>query len=307
MPLALSTSWNAYRHTDSRSMLFEIRQLGFREVEFSFNLTKSMLDGIRGIASDLGLKITSLHNYSPIPEGLSREEALPDCYSIASLNPEERKSAIKFTKRTIDTASFLGASLVVLHCGRVEIEDKTRDLISLSSHTQKDTGRFLALRSSFIKERSLIAKAFLEAALFSIEELSLYARIKNIRLGIENRFYYREIPNFEETGIILNNFRGSNVFYWHDTGHAKIIQDLGLTNGKDYLKAYNNDLAGIHLHNVSGFIDHQPLNNGELDFSEIRGYLKKETVKVIEVHKPALSIDIVESRKLLEGVFDGIL
>jgi sugar phosphate isomerase/epimerase len=307
MGLALSTSWNAYRHTDARSMLFEIRQLGFRYVELSFNLTQSMLDEIPGIASDLGLKITSLHNYCPIPEGLKREEALPDCYSIASLSPEERNLAIKYTKRTIDTAISLGASAVVLHCGRVEIEDRTRELISLYKNRANAPGKFNELKSVFIKERSRGSGDFLNSALYSREELNAYSQKTGILLGIENRFYYREIPSFEETGIILNKFKGGNIFYWHDTGHAKIMQDLGLTEDKEYLKAYGTNLAGIHLHDVIGCLDHQPLGKGEVNFLDFKQYLKKDTLKVIEVHKPAASEDIKESRKLLEEVFDGVL
>jgi len=307
MPLALSTSWNAYRYTDAKSMLFEIKQLGFNNIELSFNLTGSMLDEIAKSAHVFGLDITSLHNYCPIPEGLSREDALPDCYSISSLNPGERKLAVKYSKRTIDTAHSLGASAVVLHCGRVEIKDRTKELIFLYNNGKKDSREFKGLKEAFIKERSLVAKDFLDSALYSIEELSLCAAEKGILLGIENRFYYREIPSFEEIGIILGKFKGANVFYWHDTGHAKVMQNLGFTEGDNYLKAYAQEMAGIHLHNVAGCLDHQPLNKGELDFLEFKPYLKKETLKVIEAHQPATAVDIEESRRLLEGIFNGIL
>jgi len=46
MPLALSTSWNAYRYNDAGSLLFEIKQLGFSNIELSFNLTAQMVDEI---------------------------------------------------------------------------------------------------------------------------------------------------------------------------------------------------------------------------------------------------------------------
>jgi len=307
MPLALSTSWNAYRYNDARSLLFEIKQLGFSNIELSFNLTVQMVDEIFSLVKELSLKIISLHNYCPIPEGFSRKEALPDCYSISSLNPKERKLAIKYTKRSIDTANALGTKAVVLHCGRVEMQDKTRELIGLYDRGDRETPEFEEIRTKFINERAGLAKPFLENSLSSIRELSKYAKEKGIFLAVENRFYYREIPNFEEIGIILEKFKGSNVFYWHDTGHARVMENLGLAKDEDYLKAYSRDLLGIHLHNIIGCLDHQAPINGELNFKEIKPYLQKETLKVIEAHYPATAVDIQKSRKFLEGIFDGII
>ena len=307
MPLALSTSWNAYRHNDARGLLFEIKQLGFTDLELSFNLTGLMVDEMHSVAHELGLNILSLHNYCPIPDGLSRKEALPDCYSLSSLDSEERKTAIKYTKKTIDTAYSLGAKAVVLHCGRVEIEDKTRELISLYDGKLVETKEFIQLRDGFLNQRARVSASFLEKVHSSLDELNSYAGAKGIRLGIENRFYYREIPSFEEIGGILNKFKGSNIFYWHDTGHAQVMQNLGFIKNGDYLKAYSQDLLGIHLHNINGCLDHQAPVRGDLNFSKIRPYIKKDTLKVIEAHHPASAVEIRESLGLLKGVFNGIL
>ena len=307
MALALSTSWNACKHTDSRSMLFEISQLKFSEIELSFNLTPGMIKEIPKAMFDFGFKAVSLHNYCPIPESFEREDALPDCYSISSLNQNERELAVKYTKNTIDTASRLKASFVVLHSGRVEIEDKTKKLISLYENKGKGSDEFNDLKKSFIQERKKAVLPFLDSAISSIDELSQYAKDRGVSLGIENRVYYREIPSFEEIGIILERFNHRNVFYWHDTGHAKIMQNLGFTENDDYLESYGNRLAGVHLHNVSGFLDHQPLQKGDLDFSAITRHLKKNTIKVIEVHQPSTSEDIIKSREFLEEIFNGII
>ena len=307
MPLALSTSWNAYRYNDAKGLLFEIKQLGFDDLELSFNLTRPIVDEVGSVACELGLNILSLHNYCPIPDGLSRKEALPDCFSLSSLDSEERKTAIKYTKRTIDTAVSIGAKAVVLHCGRVEMEDRTRELISLYDRNLVETKAFNKLRDDFLNQRARISSNFFEKILTSLDELNSYARLKEIRLGIENRFYYRELPNFEEIGIILDKFKGSNIFYWHDTGHAKVMQNLGFIKNGDYLKAYSQDLIGIHLHNINGCSDHQAPIKGELNFREIRPFISKDTIKVIEAHHPASAAEIQDSIKLLKGIFDGIL
>ena len=171
-------------------ILFEIRALGFKEIELSFNLTLSMVKDIGEEVKYSGLKVTSLHNFCPIPEGFKREEALPDCYNMAATDEQIRRFALNYTKQTIDTAGNLGAKAVVLHCGRVEAPDKTRKLINLFNKGLKNSQGFARLKDEIIKERGLAIKPFFENTLRSLEELNNHARQRGILLGIETRFYY---------------------------------------------------------------------------------------------------------------------
>ena len=304
MTLAISTSWNAFRFNEGEKLLFEISRLGFNAVELSFNLNPEMVNGIAALARRLKISIESVHNYCPIPDGLSRQEALPDYYSLACPDEEERAVAVKYTKRSISTAAGLGAKVVVLHCGRVEVADYTRKLIDLYNQGKNNSAEFQELKKKMIRERALESERFLKQALFSIEELNAYAQIKGMLLGIETRFYYREIPNIDEIGLILDKFSNSQVYYWHDTGHAQLMENLGLATHKDFLERYGRRMIGIHLHDILGCQDHLAPLQGKLDFSIFKPYLKESTLKVIEAHQPASAEELIKSRNFISRIYD---
>jgi len=305
MSFALSCSWNSFRHTNAEDLVDEIRQLGFDSIELNFGLTPEIVRGIGRLVDSKVIKVISVHNFCPVPEGIEVKAALPDCYSMASQDESVRKKAVKYSKVTIDTAARLNASAVILHCGRVEGENKTRKLKELYKCNLKDSLRYEELKKEIIEERKRKGTPYFEAALKSIQEISGYAKEKGVKIGIENRVYYHEIPSFEEMAMVLSQTDPEQVFYWHDTGHAQFLENLSLAVHQDYLKRYGGRLLGVHLHNVEGADDHKAvtISRGSVDFSLLKPYLKEDTLKVIEVHYPAAAEQIIESRKFLEHMY----
>ncbi len=76
------------------------------------------------------VQFTSLHNFCPLPVEITR--ASPDCYKFSAAYSKERERAIKQTLQAIDFAQRLGAPFVVLHCGEVEMNPITDELIVLA-------------------------------------------------------------------------------------------------------------------------------------------------------------------------------
>jgi len=300
---ALSTSWNASKLEGGTEIAREIAQLGFKAIELNFSLTSRMVEDISLYCRKNGIDITSLHNYCPIPDNFKRHEALPDCYSLSSLNEEERKQAVFFTKRSILTAKAIGAKAVVLHSGRVEIQDHTRLLIDLHNKKETRSDKFISIFNSFVEERRVNAGAYVEQVIKSYQELLPIAEDNNIILGVENRFYYREIPAYDEFAVILEHFKSKAICYWHDVGHAFILEKLGFMPDGSLIRRYADRLGGIHLHNIKNLIDHQAPIDGDFDFNTLRPYVKSDTIKTIEMSRHVQARSIRESHTFLKELF----
>lgn len=297
--ISISTSWNSSHHTDGHSLIDEIKAAGFGTVELGFMTTQRMAEDILAIKKRGLIKISSLHNICPLPEDVAPEEASPDYYSLASPDVEERALAVAVTKNTIDWASRLGAAAVVLHAGRVQIKDGTRDLASLVT----DRARFDDFKSYMIKDRRDNKGDYLANVIKSLQELVPYAKERDISLGLENRYYYREIPIFEEFQEIFSHFKYWDLYYWHDVGHAEVFERLGLCRHKDLLETFADRLLGVHLHDIIGAMgDHRPPGSGTFNFNILRPYLQKDTIKVMEAHQPATIDEIRRAAEYLNHI-----
>jgi sugar phosphate isomerase/epimerase len=131
-----------------------------------------------------------------------------------------------------------------------------------------------------MEQRAARCQPNLEAVRRSLEEMAGYAERGEIKIGLENRLYYTEIPSHEEIGAFLALH--PNLFYWHDTGHAQAQANLGFAPHQGWLRAYGERMLGIHFHDIRGLRDHGIPGQGEIDFAGLAPYIPPEALRVCE-------------------------
>jgi sugar phosphate isomerase/epimerase len=265
-------------------MIEEIKAAGFGTVELNFALSQGAVDEILAMKERGEIAVSSLHNMCPLPPEISPEEASPDHYSLASSDEEERRRAVRIAENTILYAKRFGARAIVLHAGRVPTRDLMRDLAA----TMDDPKRFSEFRERMIHKRAEDGRGCLDNVMRSLDDLVPFAMDLGIAIGVENRYYYREIPVLKEFEALFGRFKKGELFYWHDSGHAEVFERLGLASHRELLRRFSERLIGVHLHDIIGPVtDHRPPGTGTFDFSIIKQYLKPDTIIVMEVHEPA--------------------
>ena len=154
---------------------------------------------------------------------------------------------------TLEAAERVGARAVVLHLGRVPVEQELlAEYRRLESAEGPPTPELLAAVAAVLAARERLREPHLDAVLRSVDRLNREALRRGLLLGIENRFHPHEIPLHDEVGLILREFDGGAVRYWHDVGHALNHQRLGIGTQEAWLEAYGTRLAGAHLHDIRG-------------------------------------------------------
>jgi sugar phosphate isomerase/epimerase len=291
---AFSTCWNARRHTDGRAMLAEVRALGFEYAELGHSTRLSLVDGIRAAVTAGEIKISSLHNFCPLPVGLNGPS--PDCYRPSALRETERQLAVRHTLRTLDFAAELGAKVVVLHLGEVEMRDFTEKLMRFVAEGQSRTPKFEDLRVKAVTVRAEKRKKNFDQLYRSLDNIVPHAQSVGVRLGVETRFGIEEIPSEDEIGEVITRYGAETVGYCHDVGHAQVKENFGMASHESLLNRYRRHTVAMHLQDFAApAFDHQPPGAGTFDFKRLAPYVTDDMVLAWEIHPNWKSAQIGEA------------
>ncbi len=272
-------------------MLREIRDLGFQYAELSHGIRISLMPGILDAVKAGELKISTLHNFCPLPVGVDRPA--PNLYEFSSDRERDRQLALKHTLNTFDFAVKVGAPLVVLHFGSMDLKDYTGKLKELLERGEKGSPKFLKVVAEATAAREAKKKKFYDRSRDTLRELVGEAKQRGLKLGIEIREAVEELPVESDFAALLKEFPAP-VFYWHDVGHAQIKEELGFINHLQHLAAHADRLAGFHLHDVKfPARDHFPTGGGDINFAALKPFVKPEHIKVFEL-SPKVPLESVQ-------------
>src|SRR5581483_3363976 len=292
--LSCSTCWNSSRHTHGANMIQEILDLGFERVELGHGIRLSLMEGVQKYYEAGKVKFSTLHNFCPLPIEITR--SAPDCYEFTSHREAERDRAIKLTMQTIDFAARLGATLVVLHCGRVPMDPISDLLVALAEKGEHLSRKYVKIKLKAVKEREKKAPFYVQRAKDSLTRIVDYAGERGVNLGIEGRFGYEEIPSEREVPQLLDELNAPNVRYWHDFGHIQVKENLGFVDHAEWLAQIAPRMWGGHLHDVEwpgG--DHRPPFTGTIDYDKLVPLLPKNCLLVWEMSPRRKTEEIRES------------
>lgn len=267
--LSFSTCWNSGRHTDGAAMIEEVLELGFDTVELGHGTRISLLAGIQKLFDAGRFKVSSLHNFCPLPVEITT--ANPDCYEFTSHRPLDRERAVKLTRQTIDYATRLGATFVVLHLGRVHsMNSFTRPLIEATADGRLLEKEIILAKIEAVREREKAGPGYVARAVECLKPIVEYAAQKGIYLGVEGRHSYEEVPNEREFDAVFEALDSPHVGYWHDFGHLQVKHNLGLADHYEALRSKRSRFFGAHLHDTTwpgG--DHQSPFTGGIDYARL--------------------------------------
>ena len=282
-------------------MVNEVRALGFEYVELGHGTRLSLLEGVQEAVAAGEIKISSLHNFCPLP--LSIMGPAPNCYLPSSRDETERQLAVQHTLRTIDCAASLGARAVVMHLGLVPMRNYTMRLLDLYARGRADTPKFQRLRDKALAVRDKKRPKHFDQVCRTLEAILPRAREAGVKLGMETRISIEEIPSEEETEQMLTRFGTDAIMYWHDVGHAMVKELLGLVKTETILERFRGRTAGMHLQDFAPPADdHQPPGWGTFDFARLTPFVTDDMILAWEIHPEWKAEQIREGVQRVHGL-----
>ncbi len=301
---SISTSWRSAEIKEGLPLLEAMKETGMKMLELEFRLLGSAFDEIKSNIESSGIGISSLHAVCPstATDGKVRAER----FLISDEDEDKRKAGVGDVLKTIRNTAELSAKAVVLHCGRVDMEEPIYKMMKLfdAGLINSDESRD-ELHKALLARMSNGKKSF-QSMLKSLDEINGTADKLGIKVGLENRYYFSEMPNLEEIGIILNRFEGGALYYWHDTGHAHVQESLFGVAQELLLETFGGQILGIHLHDVKGgYTDHNAPGSGDIDFDMVNRYLELCEIRVMELNRRVTLKEAVKGIEFLceKGIF----
>jgi sugar phosphate isomerase/epimerase len=147
-----------------------------------------------------------------------------------------------------------------------------------------------------VQTREGAAPPYLERVKDALKRIGEYAATKNIRLGVEGRRSYEEIPSERELPALLDELNSPQFGYWHDMGHIQIKENLGFLNHAEWLREIGPRALGCHLQDCKWPAqDHQAPFAGMVDLEKLVPLLPPNCLFVWEMSPRRTADEIRQS------------
>jgi sugar phosphate isomerase/epimerase len=231
---------------------------------------------------------------------IERENVRGDLLSSTSRG--DRRDAVKKTIATIETARRLGCDTIVLHLGGVDLPRAKRQHSRLCEYIANfgRTREHADELRRMVKKRAAEAPPFFEAVVESLKEI--FEECPDARLGVENRYFWHEIPTPDELEQLFNMFPKQGLFYWHDAGHGQVQEYMGWRRHAEWLEKFKGRMIGAHLHDMIRARDHVPPGKGTMDLKWVVSQLPENVLTVMEVAAGYPVDDVAQGKHYLERI-----
>jgi len=273
---ALSTMWAIGQFQSLADFFTAAKALGFARIELNHAVNSAMLDGL----NLNGQRITSIHE--PCPADLSTAALKDRNWLISAPHEEDRQRGVAAVQRSVDLAHRLGAQVVIVHAGRVDVDQELElAVVELYKQGQADRPVYAQAKERLAAARAAQTEINVRSVRRSLVELAAYAGRAGIRLGLENRYHYLDIPLLDEMGVLLEAGDGQ-IGFWYDVGHAETLDRLGFGPHEEWLRRYASRMIGVHLHDIQGLWDHYAAGLGKIDWDMVSAYLPAGALRTCE-------------------------
>jgi HAD superfamily hydrolase (TIGR01509 family) len=276
--VSLSTMWARNKFSHLSDFFLAAGRLGFPKIELNHQVDSGMLNSV-----DLGkYQISSVHE--PCPADISVETLKVHGWLISTPDEDCRQQGLKAIKRSIALAGALSVRTVVVHAGHVSLDMALeKKLRSLYQQGLTESAKYIETKSLMMERRLRLSAPHLEAVGKSLKELLDYASRFGVRLGLENRYHYDDIPTQDEMAALLALADPDRLGFIYDVGHATAMDRLGFFPNELWLKRFGQRIFGSHLHDVIGISDHRAPGLGDVDFKLLSIYLPRDSFRTMEV------------------------
>ena len=159
----------------------------------------------------------------------------------------------------------------MVHPGEVPFPyDISGELEQIYEGQGRDSAAYRSKWAELMERREAYSAGYVQTIIESLDKVCNRAVSKglNVRFGIETRSKPQQIPTLAEAGTIINALKGAPVGIWYDTGHAIMMDRLGLYDSIGEMEGLMDDIVGVHIHETIGLSDHwcPYVNSGDPDF-----------------------------------------